>query len=244
MVIGKHHIQPVLLYLPDEEKWLKEFEEAKAYFAAQGLTDIECIAGIHAHKWGVTGTHIYLLDGRPEEQFQIGQSKTGGFLSHYLLYNVMKYMPVGPRVTGTGVNGANTRMSMLNEEDIFMVLEGDCRFTTVNWKEILADALNALPANWDFLFIGSCCALNKEPVPVAGDVYHYPWRGAEKWDWYPQGGWCYLVKRRCMDLLIKTQRDAGVPVDISLIRYAFPEMKVYAILPRLADQGSKTLVIP
>jgi len=83
-------------------------------------------------------------------------------------------------------------------------------------------------------------AIDKEPVHVKGDVYEYPYRGEEKWNFYPQCGHAYIIAQKAMQTLIDTQRDVASPVDVSLIKYAFPKLKVYAILPRLADQGEKT----
>ncbi len=98
-----------------------------------------------------------------------------------------------------------------------------------------------MPPDFDFLFVGSACAEDKEPVHVAGNVYHFPYR-PEKPDYYPQTGFCYIVAKKCMQHLIDTQRDTGDPVDVSLIYKAFPQLNVYAILPRLADQGEKTFL--
>lgn len=232
MKIAGYDIKPVLLYLPDEQFWRDEHEAATVYLRDNGITDVEHIAGIHAHKFGVGGKHIYLLDGRPEEQFLIGDSKVGGFLSHYLLYCCMNVM----------------------QHSHYMVLEGDmrfadtcntCKFTSTTgfgWRERLTAAMEDVPEDFDFLFLGSCCAEDKEPVHVKGDVYEFPYRGPEKWQYYPQCGHCYIVAKKCLPHLIATQRDTASPVDVSLIKYAFPQLKVYAVLPRLADQGSKTFL--
>lgn len=206
------------IFLPDEEKWMKEHLEAKEYFASQGL-DVYWVEGIHARKWGIQGRHIYLLDNRPQEQFYIGDGKVGCFLSWYLLYQLMKVMP----------------------QSHSMILEGDCKFID-GWKEKLEQALQDVPEDFDFLFVGSCCTQNTDPVHVKGNVYEYPYRGEEKWNWYPQCGHNYIIAKKCVQTLIDTQRDVANPVDVSLIKYAFPKLKVYAILPRLADQGEKTVL--
>lgn len=206
-------VRPVSIFLPDDPKWMEQYREAKNYFAANGL-DVYWVEGIHAEKWGIQGRHIYLLDGRPEEQFMIGLKKLGGFLSWYLLYHICKAL-------------GNSH---------FMFLETDCKFKE-GWRDKLQEQLAYVPDDFDFLFVGSCCAADKEPVHVAGDVYEFPYRGAEKWQYYPQCGHCYIIASKCLQLLIDTQRDTANPVDVSLIRYAFPQLKIYAILPRLADQG-------
>lgn len=214
-------IKPIALWLPDTQEWMDQRANTEKYFAAVGLDNVYWLAGIHAFKFGIQGTHTYLLDGRPEEQFKIGDKKVGGFLSQYVVYNVMNVMP----------------------ESHFMFLEGDCKFVD-GWKEKLNQALLDVPQDFDFLFVGSCCAADKEPVHVKGDVYEFPYRGEANWQMYPQCGHCYIVAKKCVPFLIQTQRDAGNPADISLIKYAFPSLKVYAILPRLADQGEGVNIAP
>ena len=213
-------IKPVSIYLPDEQIWMDRYEVAKEYFIANGL-DVHWVEGIHAEKWGLQGRHIYLLDGRPEEQFMIGIKKLGGFLSWYLLYHVCNSMPYSH----------------------YLFLEMDCKFKD-GWREKVQSELANVPDDFDFLFIGSCCAEDKEPVHVAGDVYEFPYRGEEKWEYYPQCGHAYIIAKKCLPFLIQTQRDTANPVDVSLIKYAFPFLKVYAILPRLADQGIEINLAP
>lgn len=217
MKISGYDIKPVSVYLPDEQSWIERDSAAKIYFAEQGITEIEWVAGIH-YKFGIMGTHIYLLDDRAEEQFQIGASKTAGFLTNYLMYSVMNVMPFTH----------------------FMYLETDCNFIE-GWKEKLEQALLDVPSDFDYLYAGSCCAEDKEPVHVKGDVYHFPFRGEDKWTYAPQCGHFYIVAKKAIPLFIKTQRDCGNPADVSLIKFMFPHLKVYAILPRLADQGSTEL---
>ena len=43
-------IKPISIFLPDEEKWMLQFEKAKEYFASQGL-DTYFVEGIHSEKW-------------------------------------------------------------------------------------------------------------------------------------------------------------------------------------------------
>ncbi len=219
-MISLKDIKPVSVFLPDDESWKDQYLRARTYFAENGL-DTYWVAGIHSQKWGITSKHIYLLDGRPEEQFYISDKKVGGFLSWYVLYNVCKALP----------------------NSHYLFLETDCRFVD-GWRDKLEAELKNVPEDFDFLFVGSCCAMDKEPVHVAGDVYEFPYRGEEKWTYYPQCGHCYIIAQKAMQTLIDTQRDVANPVDVSLVRYAFPKLKVYAILPRLADQGEGYNIVP
>lgn len=218
MQIGGYEIKPIVLTIPDTKEWVARDEKGLKYFAEQGITDIETIKGIHSHKWGVDGKHIYLLDGRPEQQFLIGQAKVGCFLSLYVVYSCMNVMP----------------------DSHFLFLETDCQFES-GWKDKLEQALIDVPADFDFLFVGSCCAADKQPAHVKGDVYEFPYRGEAMWDWYPQCGHAMIIAKKVVPKVIERCRDTANPIDVALIRYVFPDSKVYAILPRLAHQGSTEL---
>lgn len=213
------NIKPMCIFLPDDPQWMQEHERAKSYFAEQGIEDIYWVEGIHAAKWGIQGRHIYLLDGRPQEQFYIGDNKVGTFLSWYLLYHLGRAM----------------------DYSHYFILESDAKFVE-GWKEKLDKALQIIPADFDFLFVGSCCTEGKEPVEIGENLFEYPYRGEEKWNYYPQCGHAYIIAKKAMQTLIDTQRDVANPVDISLIKYAFPKLRIFAILPRLADQGDKTFL--
>lgn len=217
MTIGNYIIKPVSVFLPEDPEWMKEYERAKEYFSSQGIDDIHWVEGIHAQKWGLQSRHIYLLDGRPEEQFYIGIGTVGGFLSWYILFHVCKVM----------------------DFKHFLFLESDAEFME-GWRDKLIQSLEDVPEDFDFLFVGSCCAKDKEPVHIKGDVYEFPYRGEEKWQYYPQCGHAYIIAHKALQTLIDTQRDVAHPMDVSLIRYAFPKLKIYAILPRIATQGDKT----
>ena len=217
MKIGNYEIKPVSIFLPDEKSRLDEYEKAKIYFAEQRIEDILWVKGIHAHKFGVQGRHIYLLDNRPEEQFYFGDANVGCYLSMYMIYNMMNVM----------------------DYSHYLFLEPDCVFVD-GWKEKLEEALADIPSDFDFLFPGSCCAEDKQSVHVKGNLYHFPYRGEEMWRYYPQCGHCLLIAKKCLPHLIATNRDVASPIDISLIRHSFGALNIYAILPRIASQGTKT----
>ncbi len=220
MELAGYNIKPVSIYLPDDALWRKRDAEGFAYFEEQGIEDIHKVAGIHAQKWGIEGRHIFLLDGRPEEQFYIGTNKVGCFLTQYCVYTAMNALP----------------------DSHFLFLETDCRFEE-GWKEKLEQALQDCPSDFDFLFAASCCCADKEPIHVKGQVYHFPWRGQEKKYHFPQCAHMMIIAKKCVPHLIATQRDVASPPDISLIAHAFPQLNIYAILPSLANQG-KTFLPP
>ncbi len=217
MKFGNYEIKPVSIYLPDEQEWIDRDDMAKRVFEREGITDILWIAGVHT-KFGLQGRHIYLLDGRPEEQFYIGDKKVASFMTQYVVYSVMNVLP----------------------DTHFMFLETDCRFEK-GWKEELEIAMQNIPPDFDFLFVGSSCAADKEPTQIKGHLYHFPYRGEAYWQFYPQGAHCMIIAKKCIPHLIATQRDVANPADVSLIRYAFKDLNVFAILPRLANQGNTVL---
>lgn len=218
MKFGSYEIKPIGIYLPDDPDWVIRDNEGKRYFKSQGIEDICWIAGVHAVRWGIQGRHIYLLDQNYSEQFYIGDAKVGSFLSQYVIYSCMNVMP----------------------DSHFIFLETDCRFE-LGWKEKLEQALKDIPSDFDFLFCGHCCTEDKLPIHVKGDLYHFPYRGEAMWQYFPQGAHFMIIAKKCVQHLINTQRDVATPADISLIRHSFKDLNVYAIIPRIANQGNTVL---
>lgn len=220
MQIGNYNIKPIALYLSDDEKWLAQYEHAKKYFAEQGVEDIYWLNGVHARSFGIKGTHIYLLDNKPEEKFYVGDANVGNFISQYMAYNVMDALAENTDTTH------------------FAYFEGDCEFVE-GWKEKLALALEDIPADFDMLYAGSCCCQGKQGVLISerSGLYHYPNRGGENfWHYFPLCTHFYIISAKAVKHMIKTQRDCANPTDISIARYALGDLKTYAILPRLAGQ--------
>lgn len=228
-------ILPILIYLPDTPEWVQRFKDGLAHFKEQGFIPY-CFPGIHSVKFGIQGTRKYMRDAwtrirakytgeklpevMPEElkeQFKIGDGFYGAYLSHYMMYNIMMALPF----------------------EYFMVLEDDCRFLE-GWQEKLQQALKDVPADFDFLFVGSSDTEGKEPVHIKGDVFHFPYR-ADKPDFFPMCGHAYIVSKRALPIMIATQRDTADPIDISLIYETFPLLNVFAVLPRLAIQENTNL---
>jgi GR25 family glycosyltransferase involved in LPS biosynthesis len=234
LIFSNYSIMPIMLYLPDTQKWVDRYHSGYAHLTSHNIVP-HCVAGIHAEKFGIEGTRKYMRDawtrirskypnGLPnvmpeelKEQYYKGQGSVGGYLSHYMLYNIMSAMKF----------------------EHFMVIEDDCRMVD-GWREKLTQALKDIPSDFDFLFVGSSDAENKEPVKVSGDLYHFPHRQGKE-DYYPQCGHCYIVAKKALPIFIATQRDTAEPVDIGLIFEAFPHLNVYGILPRLANQNGTQL---
>lgn len=219
MQIGNIHLKPILLYLPDEKGWLEKYRWAQEHLKQEGFTGVYELAGVHAKKFGVRSEHIFLLDGRPEEQYQTSQGNCGNYLSQYAAYLVMDAL----------------------DYSHYMYMESDCRFVE-GWKEKLEQALEDIGTDdWDWIFVGNFCTKGKNPILIKGNVYEYPYRGKHFWNHYPLTTHCYIVNKRCVKHLIATNRDTASNTDISLQYNSFPKMRVLSIQPTLATQFQNNL---
>lgn len=232
LLFGK--IQPICLVLPDTEEWRLRADKGIAHFKENDVHPFY-VSGVHAVNFGITSTMRYQADtwGRiyhecqgkmpqtmPDtlkQPYYFGDGKIGGLMSHYMIYNIMAAMT----------------------HDYYLVLEDDCRFRE-GWKEKLQHALQDAPSDFDFLFTGSSDAENKEPAHIKGDVWHFPNRLGKE-TWFPQTGFCYIISKKCLALIIATQRSTWAPVDVLLIYEAFKHLNIYAVLSRLADQENTHL---
>lgn len=219
MKIANYDIKPFLLYLPDEPEFVKAWEDCKHHLAEQGIDDVSSFEGVYGKGFGIIGTHTYELDN-PNGGHMIGQKYTALFLSSYVFYSIANHYPATH----------------------FMFMEPDNRFNP-DWRQQLEKALTDIPEDFDFLFVGSCCAIDKRPLPVkpGSNVFKYAQTSGYPAK-YPLGGNCYIVAKKAIPHIIATNRDAYAPSDISLALHSFPKLNVYAILPRICEQlGNENL---
>jgi hypothetical protein len=113
----------------------------------------------------------------------------------------------------------------------FLFLEWDAKFHP-DWRERTEQALRDVPPDFDFLFLGSCCCNDKPRTKIKGEVWEVK---------YPLCGHAVIIARRAMPTLLATQRKFYAPADISLAFHSFPLLKVYTVLPRVADQFDNNL---
>jgi hypothetical protein len=112
-----------------------------------------------------------------------------------------------------------------------MFMEEDCIFRD-GWKENLEQALKDVPEDFDILYVGHCCTQGREATHIKGNVYEVK---------YPLCGHCYIIARKALPVLIENCRDACIPLDVLLFDYVHEKLKVYTIMPRLADQHGTEL---
>lgn len=213
------NIQPIMIYIPDTESWVEKFKEAKQHFESIGIKPIY-IPAIYGQGFGVAPTsHEYNLDN-PNGHHNIGVAYTSLNLTMYMVYNIMANL----------------------DATHFMFLEGDTRCNP-DFLKVLESELTNVPKDFDFLFIGSCCASDKKKRLVGGNVYeciHNHNRPIHPCQ-MPLGGNCYIVAKKALPKFIETQRDLYAPTDLNIGMHTLPFLKTYIIYPRIVEQKNNPL---
>lgn len=177
-------------------------EKAKAHFHEVGI-GVNPFTGIHAATAGLRTIHTYEIDN-PGTNYHIGPSSIGNVLSQYMLWGAL---------------------SLLSDNH-YMVLESDAKFPD-DWKKRFNQAMFDAPADFDLLYIGSCCCKGKPSTHVKGEVFEVK---------YPLCTHAYVVAAKCLPYLLKTMRRVWAPIDIQLSMEALPQLKVFTVLPRIVSQ--------
>lgn len=193
------------------ERWDKRMKEANEYFASQGINDVLWVHGVHADVFGIKASRPYTRDPQNIETGETVKTKTVGCY----LSHYMIY---------------NIALSHPGWEYIF-IIEDDCRFVD-GWRDKLETALLDTPKDFDWLFVGSCCTEGRETTHIKGDVYEVK---------YPLCGHASIISRKALNHIIETSCHADYPIDVSLFDFTFPNLKVFTILPRLAEQQNTPL---
>jgi len=189
-------------------------EAAKRHLNSRGL-EPESIWGIHGETFGLLPSRPYNED-RPGCGFLNPISQVGLMLSHYMVWQVCQQVCL---------------YSPLPDE--FLILEDDAKFPE-DWIERLDVAMADIPADWDIFLIGSSNTHDKPKKQICGDVWEVK---------YPFCTHAYMVRRKALQTLLANCRDATLKIDISLIKNAYPLLKVYTMLPRLVEQRGTELAI-
>jgi hypothetical protein len=134
---------------------------------------------------------------------------------------------IGQKLTGVGL-GWYLAWSVCNAlpDSHFLLFEQDVKLEPdfiPRFNQAMAD----VPPDFDWLFVGSCCTVNHPTEHIKGQVYEVK---------YPQCNHAQVVAKKCLPYVLATQRKLYGPVDCQLLRDTFPALKVYTVLPRLADQ--------
>lgn len=173
--------------------------------------------------------NVYWINGVHAEKFGVKASRP------YLRDNPEQNWYLEQRTVGGYLSGYLTfeLCRSHTEWKYILFLEEDAIFID-GWKEIFLQALKDVPEDFDFLFLGSCCTEGRESIHIKGNVYHVK---------YPMCGHAYLIAQKAFPLLVENCRDACIPFDVHLFDGLFDKLKVYTILPRLANQHDTELPI-
>lgn len=117
--------------------------------------------------------------------------------------------------------------------DAFWVLEYDAAFTT-DWRLRFNQAMSHAPDDWDIVFLGSCCTEGRPARHFGGGLWEVKW---------PLCGHAMMIRKKALPVLLEAHQKVWAPLDIALYHDSLPKLKVFTILPRLADQFD-TLIPP
>lgn len=143
MTISGYKIRPFLITVPEAPE---RTDFIMRHYAAVGF-ETEIFNGISSRDSGLVTTHTYEVDN-PGSGYKIGKKEVAGWLSFYMAWSAMQYMP----------------------EKWFWTTEFDCEFQP-NWRSRVEKALKDVPSDFDLLYVGSCCTKGKPMKHVGGDVY-------------------------------------------------------------------------
>lgn len=203
MIIGHLNVRAFVVVVPEIPE---KTAQIQAHFKQVGV-EAENFHGISANLSGLETTHVYERDN-PGSGWRIGAKPVATWMSFYMLWSAMQYMP----------------------EDYFMTLEYDAKFHH-DWRYRTEKALQDVPPDFDLLLLGSCnCNPRGQNPPkkrVKGEVWDVRW---------PVCGHATIVAKKALKVMLETQRKVYAPLDISLMLHTFDHLKVYTVLPRICSQ--------
>ena len=199
MKIANYNIRPFVVTVPEEAHRTQFIQE---HFKSVGI-EAEEFAGVSANESGLVTTHCYEIDN-PGSGWKIGPKPTACWMSFYMLWSALNLLP----------------------DSHFLTLEWDAKFPN-DWRERTERALLDVPADFDMLFIGSCCCQGKPQTRIAGEVFEVK---------YPLCGHATIIAKKALPVILRTQRKIYAPIDISLAFHTLPHLKAYTVLPRIVDQ--------
>jgi GR25 family glycosyltransferase involved in LPS biosynthesis len=172
-------------------------------FRPYGVTPT-LVRGINAPKFGIR-TSIKLKDheGAP---YYIAPTVCGCTLSHWMLWNFL----------------------LLNKVPEALIVEDDVKLC-LGFQAEFDKSYAELPANWEFTFVGCCCADGRLSLPVTARISEIQW---------PLCTHCYLVKASALEKMMEPMAELRTPTDIALVENVFEKqiVKAYTMRPNLALQ--------
>lgn len=163
----------------------------------------EVFYGLDGEVTGLETKHTYELDN-PGTGYKIGPKTVSMYLGHMMVWKACEFL-----------NG-----------DAFMIMEDDARFTP-DWKAHFDFAIPALPANWDLLYLGSCCVQGTNPKQISGHLHKVT---------HALCTHCYAIRKKAIPTLVDACEKVYAGVDIAMSLHAIPKLNTFAFLPRIVDQ--------
>jgi len=204
--IGKLTVRPFVMVV---QEFPEKTEFIQRHLRSVGIEaeEFPCISAVES---GLETTHKYEADN-PGSGYRIGPKPTSLCVSFQMFWTAAMFMP----------------------DDYFFFIEWDAQFN-LDWRERSEQAIRDTPADFDFLFLGSCCCKDRPQRHIQGQVYEVK---------YPMCNHAQIIAKKAMGTLLRTQRRIYAPADISLANHAFPHLKVYTLLPRCVNQFA-TIIPP
>lgn len=144
-----------------------------------------------------------------DPDWKTGGKSLGSYLSHYMLWSAL----------------------LVSSEESAFILEDDAEFDP-DWQPRLESAMQVLPADWDLVFAGHCCAEGRPVKPVGNNLWEIQW---------PLCLHAYFVRRKALPVLLEQTQHIKHALDVQLFYGPLKDLRVYTILPRLAGQRNTVL---
>lgn len=206
MAVGIEIMQPrtfVISTRSGNDRFLK----AANHLDSRGIS-YERFIGVDWRVSGLETRFTYDYD-HPGTGFKISSKLVCLSFSHYILWRALEFC----------------------EGDYFWILEDDSEWD-IDWKPRYEQAFSSLPDDWDLLWIGSCCTMNRPSKKIANNVWEIK---------YPMCTHAYMVRKKAIPKLVQSLDKIYAPLDVALFLHAMPDLNVYTILPRLCGQFNTTI---
>lgn len=137
----------------------------------------------------------------------ISEGAIGCFLSHYMLWNVLKYF----------------------NHNEFIIIEDDIIFKS-NFIEKLKFYKQQLPNNWDHVFLGYSCFDNaNDPIKINENVL--------KCKLSPLGTFAYMIKKSSINTLLESTDNIWSHLDIQIQQKSLQKLNSYLFFPSLIEHN-------
>ncbi len=159
---------------------------------------------------------------------------TAGLLTNntYEIDHPDEHFNMGPHGVGIYVSFRSLWAAMLLlPDEHFMLVEHDIQFHE-NWKQRFEKAMQDVPADFDFLLLGHCCTAGRPSNHINGEVWEVK---------YPLCNHAAVISRKCLRTLIEKCNRCWAPIDNQLFFEGYPHLKVYTLMPRLAEQNNTVI---